>query len=165
VYPIAREKWIIKVAPSGEETVSRRKSPKKGRLSDLFVELVRIPDLIREDNFRIEVLMTREEEVRCDDGMGSWRRKGVSIKDRLLLDVVDRATFSSEDDFRRFLPGDLKEPFTNNDLAEAAGLPIRNARRMSYCLRKMGVMREVGKTGNELLFGIANQVSPTDQSG
>ena len=126
--------------------------------------MVRIPDLIREESFGIEVLITREEEIRCDDGMGSWRRKGVSIKDRLLLDVVDRVKFSSEDDFRRFLPGDLEEPFTNNDLARAAGLPIRNARRMSYCLRKMGVMREIGKTGNELFFGITSQASPTRQS-
>ena len=155
VYPIAREKWIVKVTLSGEEIASRRKSPKRGKLVDLFDQLVRIPDLITEDNFSIEVLIIREDEIRCEDGKGSWRRKGVSIRDRILLDVVDRVTFSSEHDFRRFLPRDLQEPFTNKDLARAAGLPIRKVRRMSYCLKKMGVTREVGRIRNELLFEIA----------
>jgi len=152
VYPIPVKKWIVRVAESNREVISRRKSPKKGRLVDLFDELLRMPLLITEPSFSMEVLMIEEEEIRCKDGRGSWRRKGVSIKDRKLLHVVERAKFSKIADFLRFLPHDLDLPFSNRSLAESAGLPVRQARRMTYCLRKMGAIRKVSKNRNELLF-------------
>ena len=152
VYPIPKKKWIVRVAESNGEVIGRRKSPKRGRLVDLFDELLWMPLLIREPRFTIEVLLIEEEEIRCKDGRGSWRRKGVSIKDRKLLDVVERAKFSEVEDFLEFLPSDLDLPFSNRSLAESAGLSIRQARRITYCLRRMGAIREVGKNRNELLF-------------
>ena len=58
--------------------ISKRKSTKKGKLTD-FRELVRIPDILGEDNFSLEVLFI-DEEVRCNDGKGSWRRRGIASK-------------------------------------------------------------------------------------
>lgn len=152
VYPIPVKKWIVRVAESNGEVIGRRKSPKRGRLVDLFDELLWMPLLITEPSFTIEVLMIEEEEIRCKDGRGSWRRKGASIKDRKLLQVVERARFSEAADFLPFLPTDLDLPFSNRSLAESAGLSIRQARKMTYCLRKMGAIRKVGKSRNELLF-------------
>jgi hypothetical protein len=39
---------------SGKRVIGRRKPPKVGRLSDLFEELVSIPDLINHDNLVLE---------------------------------------------------------------------------------------------------------------
>jgi hypothetical protein len=153
VYPIAKQKWIVRVTPSGE-ILSRRKSPKKGRLIDLFIELVHLPDMIRDKNFSLEVLMIKEEEVRCNDGRGSWRRRGVSIRDRKLIDVIKSVLFRDERDFLRFLPRELLEPFTNKDLSRSIDVSINLARKITYCLRKMGVIAEDGKRGRELLFHI-----------
>ncbi|MCK5593136.1 hypothetical protein KAI31_03460, partial [Candidatus Bathyarchaeota archaeon] len=127
VYPIAKQKWIVRVAQSGEP-LSRRKSPKKGRLVDLFHELVRLPDLIEHRNFSLEVLMIEEEEVRCNDGRGSWRRRGASIKDRKLISVTERVLFKDEKDFLRFLPGELPDPFTNKDLSTRVAVSVNLAR-------------------------------------
>jgi len=153
VYPIAKQKWIVRVAQSGEP-LSRRKSPKKGRLVDLFHELVRLPDLIEHRNFSLEVLMIEEEEVRCNDGRGSWRRRGASIKDRKLISVTERVLFKDEKDFLRFLPEELPDPFTNKDLSTRAAVSVSLARRITYCLKKMGTIAEAGKRGRELLFHI-----------
>ncbi len=153
VYPIAKQKWIIRVAQSGEP-LSRRKSPKKGRLVDLFHELVRLPDLVEHRNFSLEVLMIEEEEVRCNDGRGSWRRRGVSVKDRKLISVTERVLFKDEKDFLRFLPGELPDPFTNKDLSARVAASVNLARKITYCLKKMGTIAEVGKRGRELLFHI-----------
>jgi hypothetical protein len=67
----------------------RRKSPRRGKLEDLFLELVRIPHLINHPNLTLEVLLIREEEIRHADGKGSWRRRGVSIIDHRLLEIID----------------------------------------------------------------------------
>lgn len=151
VYPIPRRKWIIRTTKSGK-IIYRRKSPRKGKLTDLFYELVSFPHLITENNFSMEVLMIDEEEVRCDDGKGSWRRKGVSIKDRRLMDVTEIVPFHNEHDFHRFLINDHNEPFSNRNLAERKGIPINLARKITYCLRKMNVITSIGKNGRELLF-------------
>jgi len=151
VYPIPEKKWIVRITESSE-LVTKRKSPRKGRLVDLFYELVSIPDLIAGENFSLEVLMIEEEEIRCSDGKGSWRRRGVSIKDRRLINVTDRVLFRNEVDFLRFLPSDLKRPFTNRSLADQTGVSISLTRKMTYCLRKMGAIIRVGKNGRELIF-------------
>jgi len=153
VYPIPQQKWIVHVTESGE-IVRRRKSPKKGRLFDLFYELVRTPNLIKEENFSLEVLMIDEEEVRCNDGNGSWRRRGVSIKDRRLVNVHRKVLFRNEKDFLRFLPSDLIKPFTNKKLAKLSGVSINLARKITYCLRRIGAITTVGKKGKELIFEV-----------
>ncbi|MBU3181278.1 hypothetical protein [Clostridium psychrophilum] len=151
VHPIAVEKYIV-TTECTNQVISRRKSPKKGKLVDLFDELIRIPDLIVEDNFILEILMIKEEEIRCKDGKGSWRRKGISIKDRKLLEVVEKVTFKKEKDFLIFLPNELQENFTNKDLAKALKVTVFKARKITYCLKKMKIIKEVGKLKNELIF-------------
>jgi len=153
VYPIPQLKWIVHVTKSGE-MMRRRKSPRKGRLVDLFYELVNTPNLVQEENFSLEVLMIEEEEVRCNDGKGSWRRQGISVNDRRLLKVNSKTLFKSEKDFRRFFPPYLIDPFTNKEFAKLSGVSVNLARRITYCLRKMGAITPTGKKGKELLFNV-----------
>ena len=154
VYPIAKLKWIVHVSRLGE-FVRRRKSPKKGKLLDLFHELVHAPSLIKDRNFSLEVLLIEEEELRCYDGRGSWRRRGVSVKDRKLLRVFERFVFEDNRDFLEFLPEELDENFTNEVLALKLGISIGLARKITYCLRRMGAISIAGKKRNELLFQVS----------
>jgi len=152
VLPVAARKWIIHIDNTDGRVVRRRLSPKKGQMIDLFDELVRIPHLVKEKNFELEVLLTEEEETRCNDGRGSWRRRGVSIKDHHLKAVVDNAIFRCAEDYIRFLPVDLFQPFTSRQLATHLGVSLRLARRMTYCLCRMSALQVEGKTGRALLF-------------
>jgi hypothetical protein len=154
VYPIAKLKWIVHVSRLGE-FVRRRKSPKKGKLLDLFHELVHAPSLIKDRNFSLEVLLIEEEELRCYDGRGSWRRRGVSVKDRKLLRVFERFVFEDSRDFLGFLPEELDEYFTNEVLALKLGISIGLASKITYCLRRMGAISIAGKKRNELLFQVS----------
>ena len=154
VYPIAKLKWIVHESKSGE-FVRRRKSPKKGKLIDLFYELVHLPYLVGDNNFSLEVLLIEEEELRCNDGNGSWRRKGVSIKDRRLLTVFEKFVFENSRGFLRFLPFDRGESFTNKLLAKKLGVSIRLAQKITYCLRKMDLISIDGKKRKEYLFKVS----------
>ena len=152
VYPIPKEKWIVHKSPVTGETYGRRRSPKKGRLSDLFSELIRIPNLFSKGNFSIEVLMIEVEEIWCNNGRGSWRRKGASIEDRKLIRIFERRIFEHKADFLKFLPEDLTNPFSNRNLAESLKISLNQSRKMTYALRKIGTITCVGKNRNQMLF-------------
>lgn len=151
VYPIAAAKWIVRQSED-ETTVSRRKSPKKGQLLDLFAELVRIPHLLNHENLTITALLTHQEEIWRDDGRGSWRRKRWSIVDRCLLKVVDSVSFTAVTDYLSLLPSNLSQPFTNRELADAAALRLRLAQRVTYTLQHAGALAAAGKRGRAHLF-------------
>ena len=157
VYPIAQTKWIVKVAVDDSpkrtrERLSRRRSPKRGCFLDVFDELVRIPHLAGHPNLTLELVLCAIDEIRCDDGRGRWRRKGVSILDQELLDVLDTVRLTQPADFVALLPDDLTEPFTNRALAEAAGIRLRLAQRVTYTLRHMGALQQVGFEGKAHLY-------------
>jgi len=154
VYPLVGEKWIVKTSGDPPTALSRRKSPKRGRLEAVFLELVRIPQLINHPNFSLEILRIQAEEVWQDDGRGSWRRKGWSIVDRRLLGVSERRLFSSADDFAALLPAGLPEPFTTRQLAAALGLPVYLAGKMLYCLHSMRAVTRMGQRGRFYLYAV-----------
>jgi hypothetical protein len=160
VYPIALEKRIVKMAPDGTTIQSSRKSPKRGQIFQLFKELVSIPELVRHQNFSLELLLIKKEEVRLKDGYGSWKRKGWSIFDHRLIEVVVTYFFDAPSDFLTLLPSELPEPFSTSDLAEGIGQPRWLAQKMAYCLRNMGAIGIVGKIGNSLLYAAAKNTSP-----
>ena len=81
IYPIVQEKWIVRSATDDRGGVIRRKSPKRGRLEDLFREMVSIPQLLSNRNFSLEVLMIKEEEARRYEGKRQWRRRGWVIEE------------------------------------------------------------------------------------
>jgi hypothetical protein len=146
VHPVAAEKWIVKVAENGAP-LGRRKSPKRGRVEDVFHQLVSIPHLVGHERFVLEVMMIHEEEVRLFDGKGSWRHPEWRQVDRRLVDVVEQRRLRTPVDAAALLPPPavLPRPFTNKQLAEAAGLRRILAERMTYCLRKMEALQVVGK--------------------
>jgi len=151
VHPIAYERWIERVS-ADNQLISRRKSPKRGYLEELFSELVRIPELASHPHLSIEVLMTQEEVVWRDDGQGSWRRRGWSVADRCLIHVLSRRLFEKAEDYAALLPISIEQSFTNRDLVEHLEIKPRVAGQMTNCLRKMGLVEKIGHRDRYYLY-------------
>jgi hypothetical protein len=155
IYPIVQEKWIVRSATGNGSRAIRRKSPKRGRLEDLFWEMVSIPHLMSNPNFSLEVLMIREEEARRYEQKRYWRSKGWVVEARRLLEVVDHQLFEAAADWRGFLPAGL-ESFTTGELAAAIDTRRRLAQKMAYCLRHGNVIELIGKRGRADLYRVAD---------
>jgi hypothetical protein len=152
IHPIAQAKWIVRIQADGETVVSRRKSPKRGRPLDLFRELVRLPTLLQHPNLTLEIALTHEEEIWRDDGLGSWRRKGWSIHDRRLLQLVDSLLIADPVDLLSLLPPHLPHAFTTAHLAQAAGCPRSLAQKTAYCLHQLDLIEKAGKEGRAIVY-------------
>jgi hypothetical protein len=154
VHPVAADRWIVNVDADGV-VLSRRRSPKHGTLADLVSELVSFPALLADPRFELEVLLTAEEEYRRHVPGMCWRRKGWTILERRLVEVIDRATFASVEDLRRLLPAGLPPDFTTADLAAGLGRPRRVAQQLAYCLHGVGLIHAVGKRGHAVEYRLA----------
>lgn len=155
IYPIAQEKRIVKLAKENNGATSRRKSPKRGRLEDLFREMVSFPQLMANPNFSLEVLMIREEEVRRYDGKRKWRNRGWVVEEHRLVGVVEQRLFEDPEDWRAFIPKDLAT-FTAKELANAIAVRVHLAQQMVYCLRKVRIIELIGKQGRAYLYRVAD---------
>ncbi len=152
VYPVPVSRTILKLHPGTGELLSRTKSPKKRSIYTLFSELLRLPKFACHRGFSLEVLFTVEEEERVATGKGSWRRGGVETRDRRLIQVVDSRLFAKPEDYAALIPFGCPDPFTVSSLAETALISVDEARKMVYCLKKMGLITEVGKQGRALIY-------------
>lgn len=153
VYPIPIEKWLIRVDADGA-ILSSRRSPKRGLALDLFDELVRIPGLVAHPNFRIELALTSEEEIRGPIPAGAryryprqwWRL------DRRLLDVAETRRIDTPADLLCLLPSGLPEPFTTGDVVAATGRSKRLAMRAVYCLERCGAIERLARHGRLMAY-------------
>ena len=152
IYPIIQDKWIINLDSTSKDILRKRLSPAHGSFINIFRELIYISDLISNPNLSIEVLLIQAEEIRINDGLGSWKRKGWSIHDRKLLRILDNKLFSSSTQFLGFIPNNLEIPFSNQNLANSLNISIKLARMMTYSLRRMNLLKVVRKVGRSFLF-------------
>ncbi len=161
VYPVPARKFIVRLDPETGEEVSCRRSPKRGKLLEVFYELPSVARLLKAENLGLEVVMTVERDLRRDDGQGSWRRRGVSLVGRELVEVLETHRFDAPADFLRLLPEGLPERFTVPELTEGLGIGRRLAGKMAYTLRYSGVLRHVGKRGHAFLYRRVNPRAAT----
>lgn len=152
VYPIFAEKTIRLYDKDQKHIIRERKSPARGVPAVAGVELMRIPETVLHPNFILEIVMVKALEERADDGAGSWRRKGISILGRTLLEVVDTIIFEGKESYKLLLPVTLPERYTHKDLKTCAGITSGQAAKLSWFLRKIGVVNKAGKQGRALLL-------------
>jgi ribosomal protein S25 len=151
IHPIIITKYIEVYNKRGKLQY-RRKSPRRGQPWDLFNVLVYSPDLPLIPGLVIELALVDAAEQRVQDGKGSWRRKGVSIRDRQILVFHTRITLEKPSDYIRFVPFKKKEKFTSALLAQKAGISVDLARKTLYVLTKIGIVKKIGKQGNALVY-------------
>ena len=151
VHPIAAEKVIVKTTRD-DVPARRRKSPKHGQLTDIVSELVYIPGVLDHPAFSVEVVLTREEELRVHDPRRVRRRGGWRVAERRLVEVIDRQRITGTTDLWQFTNGPIEGEFTTADLASAMQAPRYLAQKLAYVLREAGAIAQCGKQGNALVY-------------
>ena len=162
VKPIIRNKLLVKQNAKGGDVVSRRKSPKRGQLLDLFDELVYFTRVFPHKNLAIDVPLVDVEEWRYP-GHGRRRRhrkNDFQVEDQRLVGVRRTHRFRTAADLCRLLPKELPSQFHTGHIADGLGIDRWIAQRMAYCLRHIGGLRQVGKEGNALLYELATTKKP-----
>lgn len=154
VKPIVAKRLLLKRSKPQGPIVDRRQSPKRGRLLDLFDELLYFRQVFPHPRLTLEVPLVEIEEYRYP-GHGRrrrWRRDDHVVEDQHLLRVVETHRLCTADDLRQLLPPALPTPFDTAHLAQGLDVPRFVAQKIAYCLRHTGTIVEAGKRGNTRLY-------------
>ena len=154
IYPVIVNKYLELCNARGK-CLSRRKSPRHAVIWDIFNQLIHAPRLPLIKGLILELALVDICEHRVQDGKGSWRRKGISIKDRSLLNVHERIELQKPSDYLCFVPFNRNELFGSALLSERAGISVNLARKTLYVLEKTGMVRRTGKQGNAYMYRIS----------
>jgi hypothetical protein len=154
VKPVIVTKHLIKRRREGGRIISRRRSPKRRTLLDVFEELVHFTRVYPHDRLTLEVPLIEIEEHRYPGhGRRRWRRDNDHlIEDQQLVGIIETHQFRTAADLCRMLPAGLPRPFHTGQLAEGLSVERWIAQRMAYCLRHTGAIKQVGKLRGAWLY-------------
>lgn len=151
VYPIAKTKTIVKEA-NGK--IGQRKSPKRGSATDLFNELVYLPEMLNHPNLDLELAYVSISETRVYDKKRAWRRGNWVISEKKLEELYERELIADTsalfEKFRERLP----DEFTSQSVAENLSITRKLAQKFVYCFNRSGVIQVCGKKGNALIYRV-----------
>ena len=128
VAPVPLVRTITRLSDEGEP-LSARRSPRRGRIEDIFNRLVSIPWLLCRPHFELELILTHQDELRVYRQGQAFRRHGWVVAGRQLVSVEKCVHIACPDDAARLLPPGLPELFDTAQLAEAAAIERRSPSR------------------------------------
>lgn len=154
VHPVVVEKQLVRLDVETGEVLSQRRSPKRGRLAQVFGELVGLTDLLASPNLAVEVVLCRAREVRDSRGRPHrWRRRvGPKMVERHLSEVLGTERAACGADLLAWAQVAPGERFTTADLAARLAVPIELARQVAYVLAGAGAAQRVGRQGRLVVY-------------
>jgi hypothetical protein len=152
VKPITQCKLIRWGDPRKDDWGKPRRSPKRGRLVDVFDELVHFTKVFPHPNLTIDVVLIEDEELRVRRRRQRRFGPNYRLHDRRLLGVLATHRLETPADLVRLTPADLPATFTTVELAHGLDCPAWLARKVAYTLRHCGATRATGKIGNRIVY-------------
>lgn len=152
VYPVAKDRYLVKRQDHPHVPAKRRMSPRHGSPFAVFGVLPSIASLLEHPNLTLDVVMVIEEEIRVPNaGRRRWGREWVRA-DHRLLEVVETHTIGRMADLFAMVDPGLPDRFTTRHLAETMQAPRRLAQQAAFCFREAGVTAICGKEERALLY-------------
>lgn len=154
VYPVNIVKYINWVDTVTQEVLERRKSPSRVSKQDIFKELYKIREFLREDKITFTVVLLQTEEYKYLDGYGKNNKSHATKIDKIPTSIIDEINFSIVGGYEQFIPNTLKDKFNSKDFSKEAHCNIEIARITLLILTELGVVKRVGKENRSYTYEI-----------
>ncbi len=154
VYPIAVAKHLSWVDPDSGEITSRRKSPKRGRISDILYELYALIPIMPLENLTFTVILLEMEEYKLLNGWSDDKKRGAHRYERIPTELCDIVTFVKPTDYLALIPEGLSTSFTAAEFAKAARITPRTAGYAMRALVCLGVIEHTSSKGRAYVYTI-----------
>lgn len=155
VHPVAVKRRLGWIDPEQGEVSALRVVPSKDPRADIFLELARIPGLLRHPKLTLCFPLLELEEYRYLNPKQKNPKKHASRCDRIPTALTGEWRICCPADYRQFLPEGIPRPFDSRQFAKAAKCAVSTARVMLYVFHEIGLTPRIGKAGNRYLYEIS----------
>ncbi|MEM1069315.1 MAG: hypothetical protein AAGG48_19860 [Planctomycetota bacterium] len=155
VKPVVMRTRIAKVKRSGGEITSRRMSPKRGDILDVFDELIYFTRVFPHDNLIIEIPLVHVEQIRSPSRKRRRRawHKNYHVEDTRLESIESTIELREPQDLLTLIDvPDATEHFTTADLASWVDRPRWKAQQIAYVLRKTGAVNATDRKKTGIVY-------------
>lgn len=154
VYPVNIIKYINWIDPVTHEVLERRKSPIRSSISDVFNELYKIREYLRNDKLSFLVIALETEEYKYLDGYGPNGKNHATKIDKIPTSIIQEIEFSIIGGYEQFLPSTLPSEFNSKDYAKQAHCSIKTARTTLLILTELGIITRLGRKNRKYIYKI-----------
>lgn len=154
VYPIPYIKWLRWLDEDTGDISNGRKSPKLGNPYQVFKELYKIKEFLKDEHLHLSLLFINMEEIRLLNGWSKDKKKGSTRFDRIPTELVGELKIEVREDYMQLVPIELAKRFTVADYAKAGRVTQGMAGVAVNILRHLDIIQLVGKQGRAYLYEI-----------
>lgn len=152
VYPLPYEKYIRWIDRETGEISERKKSPKKSTVFDAFYELYNIREFLSDENLTIKLVFLNVDEFRYRGGKVIGRERKSVRAERIPVSIERIVDLSKKDDYKIFIPENLKTPFTANSFNQSIGKRFKYGYSGIQILKSVGIVTEGEKIGRKTVY-------------
>ena len=156
VKPVVLRTRIAKKKTAKGKVVSRRMSPKRGDVLDLFEDLIYFTRVFPHENLVLEVALVHVEQIRVPRrGRRRWRQRDYTIQDVGLEKFDSSIELRSASDLLDLIDLNVDRDFNTSDIAAATGRPLWFAQKIAYVLKHTSAIEAVGRKRTGILYRAA----------
>ncbi len=152
IHPIAETKWISYINEKSGNIENRKKSPIKGKFTDIAPELYYFRDFISSPRFSLIILMMEAEQYKKNIAKSSRGRPKYRKYELIPISLLQAYVFKSKEDYQLFIPKALPEPFTVKEYSRASKIHGINAYSIVKTLCHIGLLQTDGKIGRAIAY-------------
>ena len=152
IHPIPAVRYLSWIHPEDGSIISRRKSPKRGRVRDVAKVLYWLSEFIGNPRFSLRLLLVELEEYRMADGWSRDGKRGSNRYERFPTALMGDVILSTPADYAAyFLPAALSETldeegnyplFTAAEYATLTGIRGKATYSTIHLLERLGLITE-----------------------
>jgi hypothetical protein len=156
VKPVVARTRIAKRKSAKGPIRSRRMSPKRGSVLDLFDDLIYFTRVFPHERLILEIPLVHVEQIRIPcRRRGRWR-KNYRVEDVSLESIETTVEIRTADDLFRLVGLRVDtDSFTTQDIADATGRPRWFAQKIAYVLKHTQAIEAVGRNRQGILYRAA----------
>lgn len=152
VYPIPYKKTIYWISEDNKEMSSGRLSNRKGNFMNVFPELYKIKQYLKNDRLHFMFMLINIDEYKYLNGWDKTRKKGSSRIERIPTELVDILNINCLEDYSYYTKCFSDNSFTTKDYKKANKSSVKEANVALNILLYLGVVDRIGKQGRLYLY-------------
>lgn len=144
IYPIIRNKTIIRIDPETGEILRKKLSPRHGRGADILPELYYLREIFPHPRLKIRLIFIDAEEYRYSERM-RYRREGAYDSELFPTTLVVEEEIADIKDVKRLIATE-KSSFTATEYSKLSGFKGRRLYGALTVLCSLGLLKKENKT-------------------